>query len=241
MGSIYTGIMSKDGFVFATNDIFGDSDCDCSIVRVNSLCGGFIVTARGGLLPAVSRTLAECFSCLERLPPGITRSLAGEIIDAFGKNRLNDPDSASRPMPFLLLLIGYRQGLPRGLEHVFIRNRVTGISMENGKKAYATAFDTRPPEPAENLFYGHAELSRYLSMRLQAKDLDDEAAELLSYMSVTETQKIDGSMDPGIRMATLSARDGFGWLDEESLRRLSARSRAAGDMLARGLFEKFHA
>ena len=239
MGAIYSGIVSRDGYVFATNDIFGASPDECAIVRVNSRCGGFIVTAKGNLLSKVMEVLKACLSRLHGMPEGISEDHATAIKESFLEERRKEPDGSQRPLPFLLLLVGYHPERPGSLEHIFIRNRVTDILEKSGTKEYITCFDMRPPVPSGNLFYGHSELSRYLSRQLPSDGLEGEITEILSYLSIAETQIIDKSLFPGIRMATLSDANGFAWVGEEVLHGLAEKSRKADGWLTQGLINSF--
>lgn len=239
MGAIYSGLASKGGYVLATNDAFGPAADQCAIVRVNRLLGGLLVTSRGNFLAEVRGVLGKCLPRLRDFPEGISDALVDALVDAFREEHRSVPGFMRRPLPFLLLLVGYGQDRPRRLEHVFVRNRVTDIREKDGAREYETSFDRRPSVPAENLFYGHAELARYLSERIAPRGAATEDAELLSCLSLAGTQALDKSLFPGIRMATLTEADGFAWVGEEAIRRLSDAADRVDRRLARGVYDYF--
>lgn len=239
MGAIYTGIVSAEGYVFATNDIFGASQEDCAILRVNSLCGALIVTARGDLLSRVADVLRRCVGGREGNADGLSEGTAETISRAFLEDTRKAPDWKRRPMPFLLLLVGYGGPGPRSLRHVYVRHRVTGVKEVGGAREYETSFDIMPPAPASHLHYGHSELARYLSAGLAASDLGHDSVMILSHYSVTETQGMDGSISAGFRMAALSEKDGFSWIGEGRIRDLSARAAGLDRKVTQDLFRRF--
>jgi hypothetical protein len=75
--------------------------------------------------------------------------------------------------------------------------------------------------PASHLFYGHSELPEYLIKMISPNHLDSETMKVLAYFALSETQKIDDSLFPGIMMASVSREKGFEWVKEEELYRLS--------------------
>ncbi len=239
MGSVYSGVVSREGYVFTTNDIFGASPDECAILRVNSQCGAFIVTAKGNLLIKVSEILKRCLATLQGLPVGISRDLSIAITESFQEKHRKEPGWMQRPLPFLLLLVGYNQERPRRLEYLFARNRVTGIREKDGTKEYVTSFDMQPPVPARNLYYGHSELTQYITRQLPTNGLELETIQLLSCLCVMETQSIDRSVSAGIRMATLSEAEGFAWASEEALHRFSEMGKKVDVRMTRGLFRLF--
>ncbi len=86
---------------------------------------------------------------------------------------------------------------------------------------YITRFEIQPSVPATNLFYGHSELPEYLVRQIAPNNLNSEVMKVLAYLALSETQKIDDSLFPGILMATVSMGKGFEWIEEEELYRLS--------------------
>ncbi len=143
-------------------------------------------------------------------------------------------------MPFLLLLVGYNLKQPACLEHIFVRNRIVRVMEKNEKREYITNFEIQPPVPARNLFYGHSELSQYLSQQLPSGEFDLETMKLFAYFSIIETQQIDNSLFPDIRMAILSKDNGLEWITAEEIQRLSNMSKRVEVKLSKALLGCFN-
>jgi hypothetical protein len=235
MGAIYSGLVSRGHCVLATNDILGQDQSECAIVKVNSRCGAFAVTAGQPQLHRFMdlRKKNNLFSETENecgLSPYVAETIAGSFEAGFR----SDPAFISNPLPFLLLLIGYGAG-ESGLEHIFMRNRVVTASPTQNKREYVTGFEIKPPVAARSLFYGHAELARFWARPLMESELALEDLMLLAYYSLAETQKLDRSLAPGIHMATLSASEGFRWVAESEIGRLSSLAEDFDGSLREGL------
>lgn len=219
MGAIYTGLVCRGGYLFTTNDAFGETESEGAIHRVNRLCGALIVTARGGFLRRVK-------DLLTRMPAreggeGLSAELARDIVSWLEEEFARDPSFRVQPLPFLLLLVGYGAGNPGRLEWVFLRHRVVNAVETAGAKHYSTEFDVQAPAAAESLFFGHAELTDYLYRQLPPGGLGLESMMVFSSFAMAETRKIDQSIYPHLRMAVLSP-DGFRWVGEAESARLSA-------------------
>jgi len=240
MEAIYSGLAAQGGYVLVTNDTFGAGENEGAIARINDHCGAFIVTARGKTLPRVRDVLDKCIANLNGMGNGLSEELAKAIVKSFTMKHREDPAFKENPLPFLLLLVGYNFKQPPSLEHIFVRNRVVKIEEHEGKREYITAFDMNTSVPARNLFFGYAELSEYLSERLPLCELDLEAVKLFAYHSMAETQRVDKSLSPDIRMATISESDGFEWIPGEALESLSGMSKNVTQDLSKRLFECFH-
>jgi hypothetical protein len=221
MGAIYTGLVSSNGYVFVTNDAFGVDEDRSAIVRVNKFCGALIVTARGQFLSRVRGVLDKYLSESNGLGKGISMDLAESIVQSFQIEFQKQPVFREKPLPFLLLLVGYNSRRPSVLEHIFVRNRVVKIVEKNEKREYVTDFQIESSVPAKNLFYGHSEVLQYLSQLLPPGGLDLEAMKVFAYLSLTETQKTDNSLFADIRMATVSEDKRFEWVEKKELHRLS--------------------
>jgi len=239
MESVYSGILSTDGYLFITNDIFGDAVDECAIVKVNRFCGALIVTARGNFLKRVRKLLNKYITEPDGAGNGLSMDLAREIIDFFRFEFQQDPSYRENPLPFLLLLVGYNLKQPACLEHIFVRNRVVKISERIEVKEYITDFDIQSPVPAKNLFYGHSELSHYLSQQLPLQSLDLESGKLISLFAMNQTQKIDKSISPDFRMAVIKEGIGFIWIDGKELQSLSDKSRLLEAELSDRLHHSF--
>jgi hypothetical protein len=61
---------------------------------------------------------------------------------------------------------------------------------------------------------------------------------VLAYLALSEAQKIDDSLFPGILMATVSRENGFEWIKEEELYRLSGLAQTV-DRTLRGKLSGF--
>ena len=231
MGGVYLGLMSDGGYVFVTNDRLGINEHEGAIIRVNRFCGALIVTAKGGFLMRVREVLDKSLSNLNCLEEGISIDLAQGIVALVEKEFQSEPHFRGNPLPFLLLLVGYSSKTPCKLEHVFIRNRVVDRIKKEGEKEYFTSFEIQPPVSATNLFYGHSELSEYLFHQIPANNLDSEAMKVLAYLALTETQKTDESLFPGILMAVVSQERGFEWIRKEEIHRLSDLAKMVDRML----------
>jgi len=221
MESIYLGLANKEGYIFSTNDIYGESEQDCAIARINNYCGALIVTAKGDFLIRVKELLKLCLDNIDSDEQGLSIDVAKSIIRSFETEFRNNTLIKENPLPFLLLLVGYNMKNPTNIEHVFVRNRVVKIDENNGKREYTTKFDFQPPVSDANLFYGYSELSQYLAEPLSSHNLDMEALKISAYFSITESQKLDNSLIPGIRMAVLTEEKGFEWVTEEEIHVLS--------------------
>ncbi len=55
------------------------------------------------------------------------------------------------------------------------------------------------------------------------------------YFSISETQKIDSSLLPGMRMVVLTEENGFEWVTEEALQKLSRMAQIVKTKLTQGL------
>ena len=238
MGAVYSGFITNDGYLFATNDIFGEAQEECAIVRVNRHCGALVVTARGNCLPGVK-------VLLDRILPGmrdnewLSGDLAGEIVGSFKREFEKDPSFRTRPLPFLFLLVGYTGKGSRQVEHIFIRNRVVEVVNTGEGKEYITGFDINPQGHSADIFFGHSELIEYLHRHLiKHRRLDSEAMKLFTCFSLIQTQKLDDSLYQNIRMATISDR-GFEWVKEEELKALQTMTAKFDTSLYDGLFDFF--
>jgi hypothetical protein len=236
-GTIYSGLVSNNGCVFATNDISGAGEKDCAIVEVNKRCGALSVTTEIAQLKRFAGLWQRAGICHKfGNEHGLSYHLAETIANSFETEFKRDPGFVSNPLPFLLLLVGYPPG-DSCLEHIFMRNRVVTSSQKEDKREYVTGFEIRPPVTARSLFYGHAELARYWARPLMESKLDSRDLSLLSYYSLTEIQKLDDSIAPGIRMASLSDRDGFIWIAEDEWQQLSSLAEEFDGSIREGLAE----
>lgn len=221
MSGVYLGLLSEESYLFVTNDRFGITEREGAIVRVNQFCGALIVTAKGRFLIRVREILDKSLSHLHCPEEGISIGLAQAMVGSLEQEFQREQDSKRNPLPFLLLLVGCSSKEPSRFEHIFIRNRVVEIIEKDGEKEYITRSEIRPSVPATHLFYGHSELSEYLIKLIAPNHLDSEVMKVLAYLVLSETQKIDDSLFPGILMATVSKGKGFEWIKEEELCRLS--------------------
>jgi hypothetical protein len=235
MGSIYSGFLSNNGYLFITNDIFGITEDEGAIVKVNNLCGALIVTTRRDLLIRMRNLLDRCLFNLTDMGEGLSINLARIIVDSFKREFQKEPNFKENPLPFLMLLVGYTPKQPSCPEHIFIRNRVIEIIEKNVTKEYVTDFEIQTPVPAKNLFYGHSELIQFLFQQLPAEGLDLEMMKLFAYFSITETHKIDGAIFPDVRMASISKDNGFEWIKAEEMDRLSSMAKSVEIKLSKGL------
>ena len=239
MGGVYLGLPSDGGYLFVTNDTFGAAEQEGAIVRINQLCGALIVTARGSFLIRVREVLDKCLSVLNGPEEGISIGLAQATVTAIEKEFQEKPHFRKNPLPFLLLLVGYRSKDPFSLEHIFIRNRVVDTLEKDGDKEYITRFDIQQPTHTTQLFYGHSELTEYLLRQVTPNSITSEMMKVLAYLALTETQKIDDSVFPRILMATLSRDRGFDWVREEEIHRLSGLAERVDRMLTGKLSSYF--
>jgi hypothetical protein len=221
MGGVYLGLLSERDYLFVTNDKFGSTEQEGAIVRVNKFCGALIVTAKGRFLIRVREVLDKSLFHLNWPEEGISIDLARAIVESLEQEFQREPHFRQNPLPFLLLLVGCSSKEPSSFEHIFIRNRVVEIIEKGGEKEYITRSEIQPPVPAPHLFYGHSELPEYLLRQIAPNDLNSEGMKILAYLVLSETQKIDESLFPGILMATVSRENGFEWVKEEELYRLS--------------------
>ena len=237
MGAIYSGLITNDGYLFATNDIFGAAQEECAIVRVNRYCGAIVVTARGNFLPNVK-------ILLERILPGISDTewlsgdLAGEIVESFKREFEKDPSFRTSPLPFLFLLVGFSGRGLRQVEHIFIRNRVVEVVNTDDGKEYITGFDINHQGQSADIFYGHSELIEYLYRHLKHRKLNSEVMKLFTCFSFIQMQQLDNSLHLNIRMAAISDR-GFEWVKEEELKTLQTVAVKFDTSLSEGLFDFF--
>lgn len=239
MGAIYSGFISRDGYVFITNDTFGATEDASAIVKVNKYCGAFIVTARGNTLIRMKNVLDKYLSCLEHVEEVLSMELAMTIVESFKTEFKREPSFRENPLPFLLLLIGYNLKNHPSLDYIFIRNRVVKIEERAGKREYITDIEVKSPVPARNLFYGHSGLPQYLSQELPSEGLDLETMKLFVYFSMYETQKIDKSLFSNVKMAIVSKDNGFNWIKGEEIQKLSLLAKKVDVILSEGLFNSF--
>lgn len=221
MGGIYLGLLSEGGYLFVTNDRFGAAEQEGAIVRINKFCGALIVTAKGRFLIRVRGVLDKSLSHLNCPEEGISIDLAQAMVGSLEQEFQQEQDFRRNPLPFLLLLVGCSSKEPSRFEHIFIRNRVVEIIDREGEKEYITRFEIQPSVPATHLFYGHSELPEYLLRQIVPNHLESEMMKILAYLALSETQKIDDSLFPGILMASVSREKGFEWVREEELYKLS--------------------
>jgi hypothetical protein len=221
MGGVYLGLLSDGGYIFVTNDRFGSTEREGAIVRVNKFCGALIVTAKGRFLIRLREVLDRSLSNINRSKEGISIDLAQAIVESLEQEFQREPDFRKNPLPFLLLLVGCSSKESSSFEHIFIRNRVVDIIEKDGEKEYITRSEIQPPVAAKHLFYGHSELPEYLLRQISPNNLGPREMRVLAYLALSETQKIDDSLFPEILMATVSRENGFEWINEEELHRLS--------------------
>jgi hypothetical protein len=221
MGGVYLGLLSDGGYIFVTNDRFGSTEREGAIIRVNKFCGALIVTAKGRFLIRLREVLDRSLSNINRSEEGISIDLAQAIVESLEQEFQREPDFRKNPLPFLLLLVGCSSKESSSFEHIFIRNRVVDIIEKDGEKEYITRSEIQPPVAAKHLFYGHSELPEYLLRQISPNNLGPEAMKVLAYLALSETQKIDDSLFSEILMATVSRENGFEWINEEELHRLS--------------------
>jgi hypothetical protein len=231
MGGVYLGLLSERDYLFVTNDKFGSTEREGAIIRVNNFCGALIVTAKGRFLIRLREVLDRSLSNINRSEEGISIDLAQAIVESLEQEFQREPHFKRNPLPFLLLLVGCSSKESSSFEHIFIRNRVVDIIDKYGQKEYITRSEIQPPVPATNLFYGHSELPEYLLRQIAPNNLGPEAMRVFAYLALSETQKIDDSLFPGILMATVSRENGFEWIKEEELYRLSGLAKTVDRML----------
>jgi hypothetical protein len=222
MGAIYSGLVSEGSCILATNDIFGSSTLESAVVEVNEACGALLITAKGGFLKRFRALWNNTIHAA--IPPeleGLSPQLAETLVELFEGEFRREPDYAVKPLPFILLLLGYDRKGRSGLDRIFMRNRVREASETADGKRYTTGFDLEAPVAAESLFYGHAELVRYWFGLFEGTHLTSTALKLLTYFSYAETQRLDRSIYPDIRMATLTEKNGFSWVGEAEMQELS--------------------
>ena len=235
MGGVYLGLLSDGGYIFVTNDSFGTTEHEGAIVRVNKFCGALIVTAKGRFLIRLREILDKNLSNLNCPEQGISIDLAQAIVESLEQEFQREPDFRKNPLPFLLLLVGCSSKESSSFEHIFIRNRVVDIIEKDGEKEYITRSEIQPPVPAKHLFYGHSELPEYLLRQISPNNLGPRAMRVLAYLALSETQKLDDSLFPGILMATVSRGKGFEWIREEELYKLSSLAQTVDRMLVEKL------
>jgi len=231
MGGVYLGLLSERDYLFVTNDKFGSTEREGAIVRVNKFCGALIVTAKGRFLIRLREVLDRSLSNINRSEEGISIDLARAIVESLEQEFQREPHFRQNPLPFLLLLVGCGAKESSSFEHIFIRNRVVDIIEKDGEKEYITRSEIQPPVPAKHLFYGHSELPEYLLRQIAPSNLNPGAMRLLAYLALSETQKIDDSLFPEILMATVSRENGFEWIKEEELYRLSGLAKTVDKTL----------
>ena len=235
MGAIYSGFVLPDSYLFITNAVFGKKEHEAAIVRINRFCAAFVVTVDQNLLIRANEALSSILSSLNTGDAGISMGLAEAIVESFKVRFQREPFFRENPLPFLLLLVGYtREKSPR-IEHIFIRNRVTEAVKKHGKTEYVTAFEIQSPVPAQNIFYGHFELSNYLSLQLPKNHLSLDAMKVFACLSLMETQNLDGSLFPEIRLATISEENGFEWITEKECRKICDKARKVDRLLSERL------
>ena len=221
MGGVYLGLLSEESYLLLTNDRFGTTEQEGAIVRLNQFCGALIVTAKGRFLIRLREVLDKSLFRLNCPEEGISIDLAQALVGSLEQEFQREQDFKRNPLPFLLLLVGCSSKEPSRFEHIFIRNRVVEIIEKDREKEYITRSEIRPSVPAIHLFYGHSELPEYLFRQIAPDPLKSEMMKVLAYLALSETQKIDDSLFPGILMATISKGKGFEWVKEEELCRLS--------------------
>ncbi len=239
MGAIYLGFTLDGSCVFATNDCFGAGREESAIVEVNRSCGALVITTRGDFLRRFSEIWNRRVGQAKQPQDGLSRELAEAIVNSFEAEFRKDPAHVKSPLPFLLLLIGSDTRERSSLKHIFVRNRVLTASAEGEEKEYTTGFEIREPVPAESLFYGHSELARYWFELFGAGNLTPLMMKLIACIAVAETQKLDVTIYPGIRMAFLSGGEGFRWVEEDELRGLTALASEASRIMSEGVSRCF--
>lgn len=235
MGAVYLGLVSNGNCLFVTNDFFGEAREECALVEVNRRCGALVVTTRGSFLRRFREIWNRSVAPVAAAQDGLSVELADVIKTSFETVFGQDAVFVGKPLPFLLLLIGADLQENAGLKHIFMRNRVLATSVEGQAKKYTTGFEAHAPEPAESLFYGHSELARYWFRLLEGARPTLAVMKLVALYSLTETQRLDDSIYPGIRMATLSAEEGFRWVEEAELKGLASLMPAAGRLIGEEL------
>jgi hypothetical protein len=234
-GSIYSGLVSNECCVFATNDILGPEDEEGAIVKINGRCAALVLTTGQSQLERFL-ALRKYKNVLDEAgrEDGLWSRTAESIAASFETEFKADPVFAGNPLPFLLLLVGYAPG-SSSLEHIFMRNRVVTVIPKQDKREYVTGFDMQPAVAAKSLFYGHAELARFWARPLKDARMAIPDLSLLAYYALTETRKMDNSIAPGIRMAALSADEGFAWIPERRIQRLSGLAERFDGSIREGL------
>ncbi len=239
MGAVYLGLVSNGNCLLVTNDFFGEAREECALVEVNRHCGALVVTTKGSFLRRFREIWNRSVAPVAAAQDGLSVQLAEAIRTSFETVFGQDSAFAARPLPFLLLLIGDELPENAGLKHIFMRNRVLTTSVEEQVKKYTTGFEAHAPVPAESLFYGHSELARYWFGLLEGAKPTLAVMKLAALYSLTETQKLDGSIYPGVRMATLSPEGGFRWVEEAELKGLASLMPAAGRLIGEELTRCF--
>lgn len=239
MNAVYSGHISREGYLFITNNVFGTAENESAIVRVNNCCGAFIVTAQGDTLIKVRSLLDSLLPTIAYRGEGLSMELAMAISDSFKREFQKGSSFRENPLPFLLLLIGYNLKNHPSLDYIFMRNRVVKIEERAGKREYVTDMEIKSPVPARNLFYGHSGLPQYLSQELPSEGLDLETMKLFVYFSMYEIQKIDKSLCPNVRMAIISEDNGFNWVKGEEIQKLSLLAKKVDVILSEGLLNSF--
>ena len=233
--SVITGIKAKDGYLFFIDDLTAGSRNNGGIVKLSEYCGALILTSGADQLNRMQKVLARCIAGNIDNKDDLSDDLIEKLVRILKTEFQNDPSYKTMPLTFLLLVVGVNRKQENGLEHVYIRNRVSDRIKKNGSMEYETVFDIEPAIPAGNIFYGEANMIEYLAQQISSPGQPIDIIKLLACFSVIEVNTKENISLDGIKMACLSAENGFTRIESDEVSSLIKKARAVNPLLEQGL------
>ncbi|RJQ51139.1 MAG: hypothetical protein C4526_10785 [Nitrospiraceae bacterium] len=229
------GLKASDGYIFVASNIAGEGRKNGSVVRISDRCGALILTSNEEQLQRLKKVLERCVSSTIKKTDDLADGLIDRVLSSLKREFQEDGSYKTRPLTFLLLIVGANRLQEGSLEHVYIRNRVTERKETERGREYVTAFDIEPSVPAGNIFYGESDIIQYLARQLPCRSLPLNTIKILVPLSLKDSPDKTGTLASGIEMASLSSEAGFNKMETQELVSLYDKARKADSLLIEGL------
>lgn len=231
--SVIAGIKAKEGYLFFIDDLTGGPQHNGGIAQLSRYCGALILTSGPDQLKRMRKVLGRCIDGNVDEKDDLSDDLVERLVQVLKTEFQQDPSYRTMPLTFLLLVVGLNRKQGGEMQHVYIRNRVSDRIGKDGKMEYETSFDIEPAKPAGNIFYGEANMIEYLARQVSCSGQPMDIIKLLACFSVIEAENREDIFPEGIKMASLSAENGFARTGADEVSAFLEKAREAGQLLER--------
>ncbi|MBI5410254.1 MAG: hypothetical protein HZA14_12905 [Nitrospirae bacterium] len=229
------GIKARDGYLFFVNALTEDPRNTSAVVELSDRCGALVLTSNEKQLQRLNNVLNKCVSCTLNKTDDLSDDLVNKAVSFLKKEFHEEPSYKTKPLTFLLLVVGTNSGAQGRLEYIYIRHRVSERLEKEGAREFVTTFDVEPPVPAHNVFYGDSDIIQYLAQQADGENIPMNAVKILACLSIPEAYYKDSALQSGVSMALLSAENGFEWVRTDEVLSLADKAEKVNSMLVEGL------